>query len=51
MKYNTLKILVQRARAREIEATKKTKLMNYLIVALCLIIIFSGVTGCVGFNG
>ena len=49
--FRTLKELTRRAQMRERQARIRIKIMNYLIVVLCLIIIFAGITGCVGFNG
>ena len=49
--FRTLKELTRRAQMRERQARIRIKIMNWLIVALCLVIIFVGITGCVGFNG
>jgi len=49
--FKTLKELTRRAQMRERQARIKIKIMNWLIVILCLVIIFVGITGCVGFNG
>jgi len=49
--FKTLKELTRRAQMREQQARIRIKIMNWLIVVLCLVIIFAGVTGCVGFNG
>tara|TARA_Y100000401_G_scaffold89309_1_gene74827 strand:- start:266 stop:484 length:219 start_codon:yes stop_codon:yes gene_type:complete len=49
--FRTLKELTRRAQMREQQARIRIKIMNWLIVVLCLVIIFVGITGCVGFNG
>jgi len=49
--FKTLKELTRRAQMREQQARIRIKIMNWLIVVLCLVIIFAGVTGCVGFHG
>ena len=49
--FKTLKELTRRTLIRERQARIRIKIMNWLIVVLCLVIIFAGVTGCVGFNG
>jgi flagellar biosynthesis/type III secretory pathway M-ring protein FliF/YscJ len=49
--FKTLKELTRRAQMRERQARIRIKIMNWLIVVLCLVIIFVGITGCVGFNG
>jgi|TARA_Y100001970_G_C14206179_1_gene844141 hypothetical protein len=49
--FKTLKELMRRAQIREQQARIRIKIMNWLIVVLCLVIIFAGITGCVGFNG
>ena len=49
--FRTLKELTRRAQMRERQARIRIKIMNWLIVVLCLVIIFVGITGCVGFNG
>ena len=49
--FRTLKELTRRTIIRERQARIRIKIMNWLIVVLCLVIIFAGVTGCVGFNG
>jgi hypothetical protein len=49
--FRTLKELTRRTLIRERQARIRIKIMNWLIVVLCLVIIFAGVTGCVGFNG
>jgi flagellar biosynthesis/type III secretory pathway M-ring protein FliF/YscJ len=49
--FKTLKELTRRAQMREQQARIRIKIMNWLIVVLCLVIIFVGITGCVGFNG
>ena len=49
--FRTLKELTRRTLIRERQARIRIKIMNWLIVVLCLVIIFAGITGCVGFNG